>query len=77
MPIKIIVELNGKQIAMASAANISDLADVSDYWVHVTQRPNPSMDIGLLDEAGVVRAHERNQSVWALVRRIAEFATAK
>jgi len=77
MPIRIKVELNGKEIAVATAENISNLADVSDYWVAVHERAAPSLGITELDEAGMVRGHERNQSVWALVQKVAAFAAAK
>lgn len=77
MPIKIKVELNGKEIASATAVNLSNLADVSDYWVAVHERAEPSLGITELDEGGMVRGHERSQSVWALVQKVAAFAVTK
>jgi len=76
MPIRIKVELNGREIAVATAENVSRLADISDYWVAVHEFPEPSLGINEIDEAGLIRKHDRNQSVWALVEKVAAFARA-
>jgi len=71
MPIRISIELNGKEIASATANNLSELADLSDYGVTITERSNPALGIAPLSKITRLRQHPRKQSVWALVEKIA------
>jgi hypothetical protein len=53
------------------AANISDLADVSNYAVEVREQSDEGTgDLGAPGHAFNVLQHERNKGVWELVRRI-------
>ncbi|MEM9734726.1 MAG: hypothetical protein AAF903_14785 [Pseudomonadota bacterium] len=71
MPLTVEIKLNGKLIASSKIANVSDLADVSDYTWNCTE--NGSEVTGLEDAQawGQIRGHKRKQSVWALVSRVA------
>lgn len=75
MPIRISIELNGKEIASATANNLSALADVSDYGITITERSNPELGIQPLSKIGRIKGHKRKQSVWALVKEIAAQAS--
>ncbi|WP_170756497.1 hypothetical protein [Ruegeria lacuscaerulensis] len=63
--------MNETEIARAHAENKSDLADISDYAVRVNERE--SLDLGIEEKAirFEILRHERRQSVWALVEKIA------
>lgn len=66
---------NRRVIAEMNIANISNLAERSDYRVIATE--DPSDITGLVDglnENFVVQNHLRRQSVWALVGRAAGMA---
>ena len=65
------IKLNGKLIAGATAANVSELAAVSNYTVEAVEAA--SEETGLLDfhRNFTVQNHKRRQSVWELVHRIA------
>ncbi len=68
------------EVAVAEAGNISDLADVSDYAVNVCESQNPlAQPGGALDwsSCGHIFGHDRRQSVWALVAKVAAFAVAE
>jgi len=71
MALTVVVKLNGKTIAGADIANISDLADVSDYLVTGYEHASPVT--GLPDRGSTARVigHERRQSVWALIEKAA------
>jgi hypothetical protein len=64
------VKLNGRVIALASARNISDLAEVSDYVCTWTEEGSEvtgeETDYGKFQ----IKGHRRRQSVWALVAKI-------
>ncbi len=64
------VKINGRLIATAQARNLSDLADVSDY---------PEAPSAVAGHTGLylynkISGHNRRQSSWALVRKIAALA---
>ncbi len=63
--------------AVAEVSNISDLAEFSDYRVSVGENQNGVT--GALDWSarGHVFCHDRRQSVWALVAKVAAFAVAE
>ena len=56
-------------IGLMTIGNISDLAEVSDYRVSVTEAPNPLIGAPLQVRNFVVHGHSRRQSVWRLVAR--------
>ncbi len=72
--ITITVSVDDKIIATASASNISDLAKISDYSVETHERGYPPLGIPELKRGGLVRGHQRDTSVWHLVRKIAVLA---
>lgn len=72
MTLQVVVFINGRQIAEADASNMSDLADVSDY--QCTAREHASkFGLGTF-RAFRIEGHNRNQSCWALVEKIARTA---
>lgn len=75
MPVVVKVELNGVEIARAKACNLSRLDGISDYGVSTSETAAPDLGIEGLDFDHTVKRHERNQSVWALVAKIASFAS--
>ena len=80
--LRVLVEINGgvsgrRTLAEARIANVSDLADVSDYAVHVREGENPLAKTLPWDAEIAIEDHDRYQSVWALVSRVAEAATER
>lgn len=71
----ITVSVNDTTIAKATASNISDLAEISDYHVETYERDYPPLGIPESRSGGLVRGHPRSTSVWNLVRKIALIAT--
>jgi hypothetical protein len=63
-----------RTIATMRVANLSDLADCSDYRVEVTEGRNPLTGDPQRSTACQVLGHDRRQSVWALVAKAAEAA---
>ena len=63
-----------RAIAIASVANISELAEVSDYAVSVTEGENPISSTPPWSRRGHVFQHDRRSSVWALVAKVAAWA---
>jgi hypothetical protein len=61
-----------RTIASMSILNVSDLAEVSDYRIEAFEVRNPLTGSPSSAPRGVVRAHNRAQSVWALVAKAAE-----
>jgi len=61
-------------VAIANVANLSELADVSDYAVSVTEGHNPVSNTPPWSQRGSVLHHDRRTSVWALVARVAIWA---
>lgn len=64
------VKLNGEVIALASARNITDLAEVSDYLV--TWNEGKGDELNIPDNYGtfIVKGHSRRQTAWALVAKV-------
>ena len=61
-------------IATANVANVSDLANVSDYAVSVTEGHNPVTNTPPWTRSGKVFQHDRRTSVWTLVAKVATWA---
>jgi hypothetical protein len=53
-------------------ANVSDLSDVSDYVVEATESANPLTGEPTRNATCMVLAHDRMQSVWALLAKASE-----
>jgi hypothetical protein len=69
------IKSNGRLIGGAQVRNVSQLAAISDYAVTAVEQAAP--DIGpetSMHETFQVRDHLRQQSVWALVSRVAQRA---
>ncbi|EKS31111.1 hypothetical protein [Afipia felis] len=62
-------------LATSSVANLSDLADVSDYAVRVSEGYNHITNSAPYSLCGKIFQHDRKSSVWALVAKIATLAT--
>jgi hypothetical protein len=63
-----------RAVAIANVANVSDLANVSDYAVSVSEGYNPVIDTPPWSQRGHVYQHDRRTSVWALVAKVAVWA---
>lgn len=64
------------EVARAHVANVSALADLSDYVVWVREHANPVAGTPAWEDSGKIDSHKRRRSVWALVERAAAIATA-
>lgn len=68
------VRLEARVIASAEIANVSDLAQVSDYVVRATEGYNPVTGTPPWSASGHVMQHDRSTSVWHLVSKAAAWA---
>jgi len=80
--IRIVVEIvdsSGQVTALAhaTASNISNLAPVSDYQVEAMEHDNALAGRPAWRSRGMIGAHRREQTVWALVARVAQWAAAR
>lgn len=60
------------KVAESKAWNVSDLAKVSDYEFRSEEFGAPHLDIPAKTVEGNLYSHRRDQSVWALVEKIAK-----
>jgi hypothetical protein len=67
-------EPHRRTIGSMRIANISNLADVSDYAVVVMEGPNPLTGLPARTASCKVVGHDRRQSVWALLSKAADEA---
>ena len=67
-------ETRARPLAIANVANVSHLADVSDYMVRVTEGYNPLTATRPWSQRWHVYQHDRKTSVWALVAKVANWA---
>jgi len=63
-----------RSLAIANVANVSDLANVSDYAVSVSEGYNPVTNTPPWSQRGQIYEHDRRTSVWALVAKVAVWA---
>ncbi len=69
------LKLNGKLIGGAQITNVSNLADLSDYEVLAVEKAAPDLGVETdMKEIFKIGQHNRNQTVWALVERVARRA---
>lgn len=62
-------------IGGALVHNLSNLADVSDYQAMVVEQGSQETGLGDFRQDGlVIKDHKRRQSVWELVRKVADRA---
>lgn len=66
-----------KLVAKSVAHNVSNLADVSNYVFDSHEFGEERLDIPEIKKSGEIKDHYRNQSVWSLVRKIAERSYGK
>lgn len=72
MSLEIEIRIGGTLIAYANAANISNLADLSDYEIRASTVLPISRDDPVTHHEGVcVNGHFRRQSVWSLIAKVA------
>lgn len=57
-------------------ANVSNLADVSDYAIDVMEGANPLTGSKPRNGSCTVRRHDRRQSIWSPLAKAAEAAMA-
>ena len=60
-----------RTIATMSIANLSELADRSDYRVEAMEGPNDLAGLSARNVTAAVEDHNRRQSVWALIAKAA------
>ncbi len=70
--LKVVVYVGDQEVARAVAENDSELADVSDYNIRMNERAAEQLGIQEKGLGGRIEDHPRNQTVWSLVRRIAD-----
>ena len=68
-------ETRARAIAQMTIANVSDLADISDYEFEARERANPIAGTPARETTGTVRRHDRRQTVWSLVGKAATQAS--
>jgi hypothetical protein len=67
-------EFYRRTIGSMRIANLSDLADTSDYSVAVMEGANPLTGTKARNARCTVERHDRRQCVWALIEKAAEAA---
>lgn len=70
-------ERRAREIARAEVANISDLADKSDYQVSVSEEASTVSGLPAQSASFKVLGHHRRQSVWSLVTLVAMRAAGR
>jgi hypothetical protein len=69
-------ETRAQAIAEMTIANVSNLADISDYAVRAHEGTNAVAGTPARDTTGTVKHHDRRQTVWSLVAKAAVLAAA-
>lgn len=70
--IRVLVFVIQTPVAEATACNLSDLAELSDYEVRATEGEAQHLDIPACEITGQITGHQRRSSVWRLVGEIAD-----
>ncbi len=65
------------ELAQAVLGNMSDLADRSDYRIAAREGDNLLAGRPAWESNGHIFAHNRNQTVWRLVERAAQWASVE
>jgi len=63
-----------REIATSDIANISDLAELSSYVVVAAERESDVTGLPSQSAGFEIHSHERRQSVWGLVAKVAMHA---
>jgi hypothetical protein len=66
-----------RKLASAEVSNVADLADLSSYRVFAREGANPLAGAEAWEAMGYINGHNRRQSVWALVEKVAAWAAAE
>jgi hypothetical protein len=66
-----------RELARAHVGNLSALATRSDYAIYANEGDNPIAGSGRWESRGMIGGHDREQSVWALVAKVAVWAAAE
>jgi hypothetical protein len=66
-----------REIANATVSNVSHLAGISDYDVRAAERASEVTGLSDVQAGFPVRGHNRHQSVWALVAKVAVGASRR
>ena len=72
---QVVVYINGREIAQATAMNVSNLADVSDYLCEGDESPS-QITPGFSSRDFRIDGHNRKQTCWALVAKMATHLTS-
>lgn len=64
-----------RTIGSMRIANVSNLADVSDYVVDIIEGANPLVGTRARNARCTVERHDRRQTIWALLAKAADEAT--
>ena len=70
-------ETRTRTIADMTIANVSQLADISDYEFSVRENANPVAGTPARNVSGTVRRHDRRQTVRSLVAKAAKAAAER
>ncbi|WHO37233.1 hypothetical protein PMI04_011685 [Sphingobium sp. AP49] len=57
------------EIGRLEIANLSNLADVSDYAVRLRQTAAEQLEVRPIDARTIIKAHTRRDGPWALIKR--------
>ena len=71
MTLTVTIAVNGRPIAQAMAHNVSDLSDVSTYIVGANETSSGVTGSPARKAMFEIHGHDRRQSAWALVEKIA------
>ncbi len=71
MSLHVEVYVNNRLVARANVTNQSDLADISDYKFEKFELGARHLGIKPSTKRGFIEGHERRQSVWKLVEKVA------
>lgn len=70
------VRVNNHLIGSAYIRNVSDLSDISDYEFTAISKASPVTGAPGWETQGVIKRHDRIQSAWALVAKVASKVAA-
>jgi hypothetical protein len=65
------IKVNGNLIALARVQNVTNLTPRSDYVVRAKESREYNLGIPAKEKDFVIHDHDRAQSVWELVERVA------
>jgi len=66
------VQALAQEIGRMEIENVSNLAQISDYSVSVTQLGSERLGVCPIDVAFIIEGHARENGAWALVKRVVD-----